>query len=97
MKVLDKIMKDVVSGNMDHALERALKIEQFGSISSLEANMEYEKDGSLPRNVKAGVEGTSRPACGRNPRRRDMILTGQAFNVRARRMNFMDNYGSTKS
>lgn len=42
MKVLDKIMKDVVSGNMDHALERALKIEQFGSISSLEANMEYE-------------------------------------------------------
>lgn len=40
---LDKIMQSVVSGDMDHALEQALKMEAFGSISSLEANMEYEK------------------------------------------------------
>jgi len=51
MKVLDKIMKDVVSGNMDHALERALKIEPLGSISSLEAYMEYEKTLSTEHTV----------------------------------------------
>lgn len=51
MKLLDKIMKDVVSGSMDHALERALKIEALGSISCLEANMGYEKTLSTEHTV----------------------------------------------
>ena len=43
VRTIEKIMRDFLSGDIEHAIGRAMKIGKLKSISSLEANLRYER------------------------------------------------------
>lgn len=60
MRTIDKILRDFLSGDMDHAVSELMKINALESISSLEASLQFERNLSLEQQVVQEV--TSAPA-----------------------------------
>jgi hypothetical protein len=59
IKTIEKIMRDFLSGDIDHAAGKAMKISRLESISTLEATLQFER--SLSVNQQFTEHVTSEP------------------------------------
>lgn len=60
VRAIEKIMRDFLSGNIARAADKAIKISQLESISSLDASLQFERSLSLEQQVTGYV--ASEPA-----------------------------------
>ncbi len=47
LRIIEEIMRGFLSGDIDHLMSKAMKISKLKSISSLEANLQYERSMSI--------------------------------------------------
>jgi len=59
IRTIEKMMRDFLSGHVDHAIGRAMKVSKLESISSLEASLQFERSLSVDQQFTERV--TSEP------------------------------------
>lgn len=59
IRTIEKMMRDFLSGNVDHAVGKAMKVSKLESISSLEASLQFERSLSVDQQFTERV--TSEP------------------------------------
>lgn len=57
LKAIDKIMKDLLSGDMDKAVQHSMKLGQFDTLKSLSADLQIEKEIYYERNETTLIAG----------------------------------------
>jgi hypothetical protein len=73
IRTIEKIMRDFLSGDIDHAADKAMKISKLESISTLEASLQFERSLSMDQQFTEHVTSEAiEPA-------EDMTMTGDTI------------------